>query len=58
MIPRLRWGTDRPTVCHACDNHSCQRPKHLRLGTPTENRAEINRRVSEAVTAGRPLSLW
>ncbi|MEU8941768.1 hypothetical protein AB0C97_27390 [Streptomyces goshikiensis] len=40
VIPRLGWGTDSPTVCHTCDSHSCQRPTHLRLGTPAENRAE------------------
>ncbi|WSY36742.1 HNH endonuclease [Streptomyces sp. NBC_00887] len=39
-IPRLGWGTDSPTVCHTCDNHSCQQPTHLRLGTAAENRAE------------------
>lgn len=40
VIPRLGWGTDSPTVCHTCDNHSCQQPTHLRLGTAAENRAE------------------
>ncbi|MFD6417044.1 hypothetical protein [Streptomyces sp. NPDC060194] len=40
IIPRLGWGTDHPTVCHTCDNHSCQQPTHLRLGTPADNRAE------------------
>ncbi len=40
VIPRLDWGVDSPTVCHTCDNHSCQQPTHLRLGTPAENRSE------------------
>ncbi|MET9148647.1 hypothetical protein [Streptomyces sp. NPDC004042] len=40
VIPRLGWGTDSPAVCHTCDNHSCQQPQHLRLGTAAENRAE------------------
>lgn len=40
VIPRLGWGNDSPTVCHTCDNHSCQQPEHLRLGTPAENRTE------------------
>ncbi|MEK8170686.1 HNH endonuclease [Streptomyces sp. M19] len=38
--PRLGWGADNPAVCHTCDNRSCQRPEHLRLGTAAENRAE------------------
>lgn len=40
VIPRLGWGTNSPTVCHTCDNHSCHQPTHLRLGTAAENRAE------------------
>jgi HNH endonuclease len=40
VIPRLGWSNDSPTVCHTCDNHSCQQPEHLRLGTPAENRTE------------------
>ncbi|MEV0281458.1 hypothetical protein AB0I22_34450 [Streptomyces sp. NPDC050610] len=40
VIPRLGWDHESPTVCHTCDNHSCQQPTHLRLGTPKQNRAE------------------
>ncbi|MFE4635489.1 hypothetical protein ACFRJ1_19240 [Streptomyces sp. NPDC056773] len=40
VIPRLGWDGESPTVCHTCDNHSCQQPAHLRLGTAAENRAE------------------
>ncbi|WP_424212722.1 hypothetical protein ACN20G_11925 [Streptomyces sp. BI20] len=40
VIPRLGWGTENPTVCHRCDNHSCQRPDHMTLGTPAQNRHE------------------
>jgi hypothetical protein len=53
VIPRLGWGTDHPTVCHTCDNHSCQRPDHLRLGTSAENRAEWLARRSNP---GSPLA--
>ncbi|WP_261988174.1 hypothetical protein [Streptomyces sp. gb1(2016)] len=28
VIPRLGWGDDHPTVCHTCDNHSCQQPTY------------------------------
>jgi len=49
VIPRLGWGNDSPTVCHTCDNHSCQQPAHLRLGTAAENRAEwLTRRRNPA----------
>ncbi|MFE7118543.1 hypothetical protein ACFU99_24315 [Streptomyces sp. NPDC057654] len=40
VIPRLGWDQESPTVCHTCDNHSCQQPEHLRLGTPKQNRTE------------------
>lgn len=52
VIPRLGWGTDL-TVCHTCDNHSCQRPAHLRLGTAAENRAEW---VARRRAPGSPLA--
>lgn len=49
VIPRLGWDNDSPTVCHTCDNHSCQQPVHLRLGTPAENRLEwLTRRRNPA----------
>ncbi|MDX3385902.1 hypothetical protein PV682_31250 [Streptomyces niveiscabiei] len=42
-------GKGPPTVCHTCDNHSCQQPTHLRLGTPAENRTEwLTRRRNPA----------
>jgi len=53
VIPRLGWGSDSPTVCHTCDNHSCQQPLHLRLGSPAENRAEW---VARRRTPGSPLA--
>ncbi len=52
VIPRLAWGTDL-TVCHTCDNHSCQQPAHLRLGTAAENRAEW---VARRRDPGSPLA--
>ncbi len=52
VIPRLGWGTDL-TVCHTCDNHSCQQPAHLRLGTAAENRAEW---VARRRDPGSPLA--
>lgn len=53
VIPRLGWDIDSPTVCHTCDNHSCQQPAHLRLGTPAENRAEW---LARRRNPGSPLS--
>ncbi|WUV98889.1 HNH endonuclease [Streptomyces sp. NBC_01471] len=53
VIPRLGWGTDSPTVCHTCDNHSCQQPTHLRLGTAAENRAEW---LARRTDPGSPLA--
>lgn len=53
VIPRLGWGNDSPTVCHTCDNHSCQQPEHLRLGTPAENRAEW---IARRRNPGSPLA--
>ncbi|KOU85346.1 hypothetical protein ADK94_16260 [Streptomyces sp. XY593] len=52
VIPRLGWGNDL-TVCHTCDNHSCQQPAHLRLGTAAENRAEW---VARRRDPGSPLA--
>ena len=53
VIPRLGWDSDSPTVCHTCDNHSCQQPTHLRLGNPAENRAEW---AARRRTPGSPLA--
>ncbi len=53
VIPRLGWSSDSPTVCHTCDNHSCQQPAHLRLGNPAENRAEW---AARRRTPGSPLA--
>ena len=53
VIPRLGWGADNLTVCHTCDNHSCQQPTHLRLGTAAENRAEW---VARRRDPGSPLA--
>ena len=41
VIPRLGWtDTDDPVLCHRCDEAGCTNPRHLRLGTAAENRAE------------------
>ncbi len=53
VIPRLGWGAGNLTVCHTCDNHSCQQPTHLRLGTAAENRAEW---VARRRDPGSPLA--
>jgi hypothetical protein len=41
VIPRLGWSTAGDwMLCHTCDEAGCANPRHLRLGTAAENRAE------------------
>jgi hypothetical protein len=54
VIPRLGWsGSASENLCHRCDEHACQNPRHLRLGTLAENRQEWTVRHR---TPGGPLA--
>lgn len=46
-IPRGRW------ILHSCDNPACVNPRHLRIGTPKENVADMDKR-GRRVKAPRP----
>ena len=45
---------DRMHVLHHCDNPSCVNPKHLFLGTNTDNVADRHAKGRSGTTMGRP----